>query len=179
MDNHSMITDSVWVEMHRVKGYLRQIEIYTDKKRNCNRIMIIVIICSSIICAVAAFFHEIPYVPWINILAALIVAVLTCIKELMPQFIQPERELCELDNIHSFYSLFLDELEHLYVERFDIKSDVNDKIMNDRLFQLKKTEGDRVTRINILCRNFSEDEKNKIKEETESYFKAKYNNNIQ
>lgn len=179
MDSNSMITDSVWVEMHKVKGYLRQIELYTDRKRNRNRFLNIIIIISSIVCAVASFFHEVPYIPWINILAALVVAVITCLKELIPQFIQPERELCELDTIHSFYSTFLDELEHLFVERFDIKSHVNDNIMNDRLFQLKKKEGDRVTRINLLCRNFTEDEKNKIKEETESYFKAKYNNKKQ
>lgn len=176
MGNHSMITDSVWVEMHRVKGYLRQIEIYTDRKRNCNRIMNNIIICSSIICAVAAFFHEIPYVPWINILAALIVAVLTCLKELIPHFIQPERELCELDNIHHYYSSFLDELEHLYVKRFDEKSEIDDSKMNDYLYQLKGTEEDRASKINILCHNFTEDEKRIIKEETELYFKTKYNN---
>ncbi len=179
MESNSMITDSVWVEMHRIKGYLRQIELYTDRKRNRNRVINIIIIISSIVCAVASFFHEVPYIPWISILAALVVAIVTCLKELMPQFIQPERELCELDNIHSFYSTFLDELEHLYIERFDIKSDVNDNIMNERLYQLQKTEGDRVTRINILCRNVTEEEKIKIKDETESYFKAKYNNKKQ
>lgn len=171
-----MITDSVWVEMHRVKGYLRQIELYTDRKRNRYRLINIVIICSSIICALAAFFHEVPYVPWINILAALIVALLTCLKELMPHFIQSERELCELDNIHKFYSSFLDELEHLYLKRFDEKSEINDSNMNDYLYQLKKTEEDRSTKINILCHNFTENEKRIIKEETEMYFKAKYNN---
>lgn len=176
MEKNSLITDSVWVEMHRVKGFLMQIELYTDRKRNHNRILNVVIICSSILCAVASFFHSVPYVPWISILSAMLVAVITCLKELIPQFIQPERELCELDNIHDFYNSLLQDLEYLYVQRFDKHSKVDDNTMNARLYQLKKTEGDRVSRINTLCRKIKKDEKKRIIEETKLYFKTKYCN---
>ena len=176
MDNKSLITNSVWVEMHRVKGYLKQIEIYTDRKRHSNRVLNLIIICSSILCAIASFFHNIPYIPWISIVFAMVVAVLTCVKELMPQFIQPERELCELDNIYNFYNLFLHDLEHLFLQRFDEKTEIDDKMMNERLHQLLRTEGDRVTRINVLCRKIKEGEKCRIEDETKLYFKTKYNN---
>ena len=178
MDNNSLITNSVWVEMHRIKGYLRQIEIYTDRKRHSNRMLNSIIICSSILCAIASFFHDVPYFSWISIVFALVVAVLTCVKELMPHLIQPERELCELDNIHNFYSSFLQDLEYLYVQRFDAKSEIDDKIMNDRLYQLQKSEGDRVAKINLLCRKFKEEEKRKIIDETELYFRTKYNKQL-
>ena len=177
MENISIITNSVWVEMHRVKGFLMQIEMYTDRKRNCNMILNAVIICLSIICAVASFFHNVPYIPWVSILSALLVAVITCLKEFMPHLLQPERELCELDNIHNYYSSILHELEYLYVQRFDKQSNVDDHTMNERLNQLKKTEGDRVTRINMLCRKFKEAEKDKIIKETKTYFNTKYNSN--
>ncbi|MBQ6378002.1 MAG: hypothetical protein IJJ56_04320 [Prevotella sp.] len=172
-----MITDSIWVEMHRVKGFLMQIELYTDRKRNSNRILNTVIVCSSIICAVASFFHNVPYVPWISILSAMLVAVVTCLKELIPHFIQPERELCELDNIHDFYTVLLQELEYLYVQRFDKHSNVDDNAMNDRFHELMKTEGNRMTRINILCRKIKDVEKKRIIEETNNYFRTKYCNN--
>ena len=172
-----MSTDSVWVEMHKVKGYLRQIEIYTDRKRNRNRTMTIIIVCSSVLCAISAFFSQYPCGRWISIILALLVAVTSCVKELIPKWIQPERELCELDEIHCFYSGYLVELEHLYVQRFDMKSKINDSIMNERLYKLQKTEGDRMNRINILCRSFTEEEKKRIAEETITYFRRKYNKN--
>lgn len=172
-----MITDSVWVEMHKVKGYLRQIEIYTDRKRNRNRLMAIIIVCSAVLCAISAIFSQYPCGRLISIILALLVAVTTCVKELMPQWIQPERELCELDEIHRFYSGLLIELEHLYVQRFDMKSKINDSIMNERLYKLQKTEGDRMNRINDLCRSFTEEEKKRIAEETITYFRRKYNKN--
>ena len=172
-----MITDSLWVEMHKVKGYLRQIEKYTDRKRHQNRMISIIIVCSSVLCAVFSIFSQYPCGRWIGFILALFVAITTCIKELIPQWVQPERELCELDEIHHFYSGMLIELEHLYVQRFDSKSKIDDSKLIERLYKLQKTEGDRVDRINELCRRFTEKERKQIVEETELYYRRKFNQN--
>lgn len=171
-----MATDSVLVEMYRVKGFLRQIEIYTNRKRNCNRNYSAFIIVCSIICAIASFFSGVHYAKWITTTSAIFVALATLFKDIVHLFSQPESELCELDNLHTFYKGYLCDLEHLYEKRFDEKSKMDESKMIEEFNKIRRKEENREERLNKLCRRIYKSEKKIINDDTINYFKIKYGN---
>ncbi len=173
----SMIVNSYWLEMHKAYGIQKQIEIYTDRKRHCNRVVSVVQLIAVVVCSIASFFTQLQWGHWLTIVFAVFVAVATFIKEFIPQVSQPEGELCELDKIHDFYKDYLQKLEFHYIQRFDEKLKVDDNTLNKFFNDIKKTEGDRITTINRLCRKMKEEEKKRIKEETDQYFRIKFNSN--
>ena len=173
----SIISNSYWLEMHKAYGIQKQIEIYTARKRNCNRVVSVVLLIAVVVCSIASFFSQYMWGHWLTVALAVIVAFATFIKEFIPQVSQPEGELCELDKIHEFYKDYLQKLEFHYIQRFDEKLKVDDNMMNKFFNEIKNTEGDRITTLNRLCRKMKDDEKKRIKEETEQYFRIKYNSN--
>ena len=169
-----MTTNSVYNELYRVKALLTQIEIYTDRKRRWNRIGSIVIVICAPITALLAYFSENSCYRWAAIISACIVALITIAKDYLKIIMQPESEIFELDDLHSFYNDYLIKLERLYELRFLKESDINDLKMNDKFYELRLTEGNRMQRVNILCRRFSKEEKKRIEELTVNHYKTKY-----
>lgn len=174
-----MITNSVYNELYRVKALLTQIEIYTDRKRRWNRIGSIVIVICAPMTALLAYFSQNSYCRWAAIVSAFIVALITIAKDYLKIIMQPDAEMFELDDLHSFYNDYLIKLERLYELRFLKESDINDLKLNDSFYELRLTEGNRMQRVNILCRRFSKDEKKRIEELTINYYKTKYNMNYE
>lgn len=170
-----MTTDSVYTEMYRIKGMLRQIEIYTDRKRRWNRIASILIVISSFICALASFFSGYQPLRWVTIASAILVAFATLAKDFLHILLQPESEMCELDTIHTFYKGYLISLENIYEQRFDVKSKMDESKLNAEYKKIRQTEGDRDMRVDKLCRKFSNRERKQIKDDTITYFN-KYKN---
>lgn len=167
-----MITERVWEEMHKAKGYLLMIELYTDRKRKDNRIISYIIILASIMCALSATFY---LNRWITIIASIFVAISTVAKEFLPNIIQPESELAELDTIHVFYKEYLQKLENLFTKRYDEETDVNDEKMRLQFEKIVKTEGRNESELNRLCRKMKKKEKKWIEEQVSDYFQRIYN----
>lgn len=166
-----MITNRVWEEMYKVKGYILQIEDYTDNKRKLNRNVSYITIICAVVSAITAFF---PDCKWGTIAASVIVAICTIIKEWVPNILQPEEELKELDEIHNFYKDYFQKLEKLFIERQDPDSQVNDSIMTERFDQIKNTEKDYETRLNRLLRTLCKKKINIIKKQVDDYFDRTY-----
>ncbi len=168
-----MITNRVWEEMNKAKSYQIQIELYTDRKRRVNRKASLLIVVMSLISAVTAFYPE---CKWATIISAGLVAIVSIIKEYIPIIVQPETELRELDNIHSFYKEYLRDLEKLFIQRFEPKSDVDDEKMNDVFCQITKMEGKNEEELNLLCRKMKKEERKEINERTKKYFDRNFKN---
>ena len=163
----NMITKRVCVEMYKAKGYQKQIELYTDRKRWVNRKIIYLIVGTSFICAITACF---PQCRLATFATSMIVAATTIIRELKPMYGQPEEELRELDRISVFYKGYLHELENLFILRYDSKSDMNDMQMADKFDKIVKSEGDNETNLNRLCRKLKQKERDIIQKDTKNYF---------
>lgn len=168
-----MITKRVWEEMHKAKTYQIQIELYTDRKRRVNRRGSVLIVLLSLISAITAVFPE---CKWATIVSSGLVAVLAVIKEYIPIIAQPETELRELDAIHYFYKEYLQQLEKLFNQRFDTKSDMDDEKMNELFYQIIKTEGKNEEVLNSLCRKMKKDERKQVLERTNNYFDRNFKN---
>ena len=169
-----MVIERVWEEMHKAKAYLLQIELYTDRKRKHNRLISRLIVLASVVCASSAPFHV---CKWITISASFLVAIATIVKECLPNIIQPESELMELDKIHDFYKDYLQKLESLFTKRYDLKSEVNDDKMLTQFEKILKTEGKNESELNRLCRGMTTREREKIIEQVSDYFQRNFNNN--
>ena len=175
----SMIVDRVWDEMHKVKGFLFQIDFYTNRKRRLNRRITYLTIISAFICAFLALFNNCELSKWIVFSLSLFVAITTTVKEFLPNFIQAEEELKEIDKIYDFYKEYLQKLEKLFRERYYLNTDVDDIKMESRFNSIVKTDVDMESRLNRLCRDLTDDERINIRKKTIDYFNRNFlNNNI-
>ena len=163
------INNRVWDEMYNVYGYILQIEFYTDKKRKCNRNVSYTTVICAVISAITAFF---PDCKWGTMAASIIVAVLTIIKEWVPNILQPESELKELDEIHVFYKDYFQKLEKLFMDRQE--PIINDAEMTSQFDKIKKTEKDKETRLNNLIWKISDKDLEKLNKQTQEYFDRTY-----
>lgn len=166
-----MITQRVAGEMYKVRGYLYQIEIYTNRKRKWNRIVNFLIAFVAIIGAV--FYKEGEY-QVVTFYASLLVATATVARECLPFIVQPESEMQELDRLYAFYNQYLANLEHLYMLRFEEKSDVDNIKMQDSFLLIRRSEGSSEADINKLCRKMYYWENKKVIELTKTYFKTHF-----
>ena len=101
----SMIVNRIWTEMHKIKGYVVQIEIYTSRKRNGNKLATICAIVASVLCFLSSIIPG--NIWWITSIIAFASASSMLLKEFLPFIKQPESELIQLDRIHDFYKEYL------------------------------------------------------------------------
>lgn len=170
-----MIVNRVWTEMHKVKGYVVQIDVYTSRKRNCNRMAMIAIIVSSILC----FLSSVIPADWIQnryvtAIIALVTAAIALIKEFSTFIKQPENELIQLDRIRDFYKDYLRQLENIFTLRYNKKSEINDEKMMDSYNKIADTEGTHESDLNRLKLKLTKREENKVIKITREYFQINY-----
>lgn len=179
----SIIVNKVWSEMHRIKSWLIQIELYTDRQRHNTKVYSMVVIVSSMICLLCAIANPIiqnnlqqySYIcNWLIGLSSITATITSVIKDFMPQIKQPESELFELDKLHNFYTGFFQKLEVAFILRYDEKSDMNDEKLINEYDNIAKTEGNRQSKMNNLIRGLSKKEKKIIDDQTEQYFQITY-----
>ena len=169
-----MTTQRVRGEMFNTKSHLLQIEIYTSRKRQWNRVANFIITAIAIIGALA--YKDSDYSN-VTFYSAVIVAFATVAKECLPFIVQSEDDLRELDRLHSFYAQYLLKLEKIYLQRYQEKSDVDDVKLLDLFTAIKESEGDAEADLNRLTRYLFPWEKKKIKKETKDYFDTHFLNN--
>ena len=181
----SFIVNRVWIEMHRIKSWLIQIELYTHRKRHNAKVVTFLIIATSllsVLCAIIQpFIHsnlqEYAFIcNWIIGISSITAALSTVVRDFMPQVTQPESEICELDKLHDFYTDYLHQLEIVFMQRYSSDPEMNDKKLTNCFTRIAKSEGDNQSRMNRLIRGLTNSEKKTIDERTVNYFQVTFNN---
>jgi hypothetical protein len=179
----SFIVNRVWTEMYRIKSWLIQIDIYTDRKRRNSKYVSIIIIGTALLCLICAivqlilkiFFQDFaPLCNWIIGVSSIIAAIATTIKDFMPHVMQPERELCDLDRLHEFYSSYFQKLEKAFILRYDPNSDMNDTKLTQCFDRIVSTEGENQSKMKHLIHKLKNKEKRMIDKRTDDYFNVTY-----
>ena len=157
----------IWEEMKQAKANILCLQKYTDKKRGRLRYynMSIALLASG--GALGSVINM-----WIPTVTSFIVAFGSIIKSVMPNFLQTEPELLELDGLSDFYSEYLNHLEKIW---YDSDNDIIDeqKAMS-QFFELKESECDKASILNRGVTNISKKMQNRINEEAGEYINRVY-----
>lgn len=157
-----IIRNKIFEEIKQSEAYILGLQKYTDKMRKRNRIFQSLLACSSCIGTLGAFISL--YIP----AATSILATMGVIgKQIIPNLLQDEKELSELDRLMNFYTNYLTTLEIIWYE-FE-----NEKIDDDeaahRFLHLKETEGDKPSTYNKLVYHISSKMQTEIDIESQIY----------
>lgn len=88
------VRNKIWEEFKQAKANVVCIRRYNSVQRQLNCIyQIFIAVCAAVGTFSFGFSDKIPFV------ALLSIAIVSLIKAIFPQIIQPEQELCELDGI--------------------------------------------------------------------------------
>jgi ABC-type transporter MlaC component len=109
---------------------------------------------------------------WFAVGATSIIAVITIIKAALPNLIQTEEELSELDRLMDYYNQYLNKLENLWYNFYSDK--INEQEMMKLLFSYKDEECNKSSVLNKGIRALSEVEQKKIDEQCREYINRVY-----
>lgn len=157
----------IWEELKQAKANILCLQKYTDRRRANNRYYNGFVAITVSAGALGYIIDE--YVPLITSIA---VGFVSIIKSIMPNFLQTEPELSELDNLSDFYVRYMNSLERIWYD-FDHDFIYEQETMN-RFFNLKETECDKESILNKGVRNISPKMQAKIDEEATEYINRVY-----
>lgn len=157
----------IWEEMKQAKANILCMQIYTDKRRAGNRWYNLFIAFFSALGALGGIFNfKIPAV------TSIIVAFVSIMKSVMPNFLQTEPELAELDKLSDYYNCYLNSLEKIWYN-FDHEF-INEKDTMSSFFDLKEVECDKQSILNRGIRNIPKKMQDKINAKAEEYINRVY-----
>lgn len=143
--------NKIWEELRQANANITCIQRYTDRNRKISRYFnAIIIICASV-GTIGGVYNQ-----WIAVIASGLVALSTILKSLMPNFIQSEQELTELDRLMDYYSKYLNKLEMIWYNCYE--KHISEKDAVEQLFLIKDDEADKRSTMNKLVRNLSKKE---------------------
>lgn len=163
------VRNRIWEELRQAKANIICIQRYTDKVRRKSRIFNITII----ICASTGALGGI-YEQWIAVIASALIAVSSVLKALLPNFIQSEQELSELDRLMVFYAKYFNSLEKIWYEHE--KKITDEQSIMKNFFALKAEECDPCSNLNKGIRKIPDDEMEQINAEANEYVERVYLN---
>lgn len=165
-----IVRNKIWEELRQAKANIICIQRYTDRNRKWSRYFDATIIVLASTGTLGGVFQQ--YI--ISAITSGLVALSTIIKSLLPNFIQSEQELTELDRLMDYYSRYLNKLERIwYIEE---NEHINEKEAIEQLFDIKDDEADKFSSMNKLVRNISDKELKKINERARDYVNRVYFN---
>ena len=157
----------IWEELKQAKANIICLQKYTDRRRAYNRWYNGFIAITASIGALGFAINE--YIPFIT---SLLVGIVSIIKSILPNFLQTEPELSELDYLSDFYTRYMNSIEKIW---YDFDHDfTNEKETMTLFFKLKESECDKESILNKGVRNISKKLQNKIDEESEEYINRVY-----
>lgn len=162
-----IVRNKIWEELRQAKANIICIQRYTDRNRKWSRYFNAIIIVLASGGTLGGIFKQ-----WIAVIASGLVAISTILKSLMPNFIQSEQELTELDRLMDYYSRFLNKLEKIWYNNYE--NIISDKEAISQLFDIKDDEADKCSTMNKLIRHLSEKEKKNINREAKEYVDRVY-----
>lgn len=157
----------IWNELNMAKQYTSNIAKYTSRQRQTNEIIDLIIVSLSIISVVGYYIHE-----WIPIIGIIISLVWKYAKKIIPFFRQEDKDLSELDALHTFYESYVNRLEHFWY--LHITNQIDDKVLMSLFFREKESEANKKAKLNGLLKKIKESDNIESQQETEEYLNQVY-----
>lgn len=157
----------IWEELKQAKAYIVCIQKYTDRKRSRNRWFNAFVAIASSVGALGYTVNEL-----IPVGTSIAVGFVSIVKSVLPNFLQTEPELSELDNLSDFYIHYMNSLEKLWYEHE--YNHVGEKEIMERFFELKESECDKESMMNKGIRYISDRFQKEINKEAEEYINKVY-----
>lgn len=157
----------IWNELNMAKQYTSNIAKYTSRQRQTNEIIDLIIVSLSIISVVGYYIYE-----WIPIIGIIISLVWKYAKKIIPFFRQEDRDLSELDALHTFYESYVNRLEHFWY--LHITNQIDDKVLMSLFFREKESEANKKAKLNGLLKKIKESDNIESQQETEEYLNQVY-----
>lgn len=157
----------IWEELKQVKINILCLQKYTDRRRAYNRYYNAFIAIVSSIGALGFSLNEL-----IPFYASLVVGFVSIVKSILPNFLQSETELSELDNLSDFYVQYMNSLERIWYN-FE-KGCVSEEETMKCFFELKETECNRQSKFNKGVRNISKEFQSQLNEGATEYINRVY-----
>lgn len=163
------VRNKLWEEFKQVKANVVCIRRYNSVQRQLNSIyQIFIAVCAAVGTFSFGFSDRIPF------FALLSIAIVSLVKAIFPQIIQPEQELCELDGIMDYYNSFMNKMEVFFYQLDkDLKND--DEVIQE-LFVLKEDECNKKSKMNRLIRWIPKRMQKKVDAEVQTYIEEVYYN---
>lgn len=157
----------IWEELKQAKANILCLQKYTDIRCAHNRYYNGFIALTASIGALGFPINE--YIPFI---ASLLIGFVSITKSIMPNFLQSEPELSELDNLSNFYVHYMNSLEKIW---YDHEHEfTEEKETMELFFKLKDSECDKESIFNKGVRYISKGLQKKIDEQAEEYINRVY-----
>lgn len=157
----------IWEELKQAKANIICLQKYTDRKRSRNRWYSAFVALTSSAGALGYAINEL-----IPVYTSIAVGFVSIIKSILPNFIQTEPELSELDNLSDFYVRYMNSLEKIWYDHE--YNHIDEKATMDHFFELKETECDKESSMNRGVRNISRKFQKEIDKEAEEYINRVY-----
>lgn len=157
----------IWEELKQAKVNIICLQKYTDRKRSKNRIYNAFVALTSSAGALGYVINEM-----IPVYTSIAVGFFSIVKSILPNFIQTEPELSELDNLSDFYVQYMNSLEKIWYNH-EYKH-IDEKATMDCFFELKETECNQQSKMNKGVRNISRKFQTEIDSEAEEYVNRVY-----
>lgn len=163
------VRNKIWEEFKQAKANVVCIRRYNSLQRQLNSIyQIFIAVCAAVGTFSFGFSDKIPFI------ALLSIAIVSLVKAIFPQILQPEQELCELDGMMDYYNSFMNKLEMFFYE-LDKQQKTDDEVMKE-LFSLKDEECLKESKMNKLIRWIPKRMQKKIDAEVQTYIDEVYYN---
>ena len=157
----------IWEELKQAKANILCLQKYTDIRRAHNRYYNGFIALTASIGALGFPINE--YIP---LIASLLIGFVSITKSIMPNFLQSEPELSELDNLSNFYVHYMNSLEKIWYDH-DHEFTTEKEAM-ELFFKLKDSECDKESIFNKGVRHISKELQKKIDKQAEEYLNRVY-----
>lgn len=162
-----IVRNRIWEELRQAKANIICIQRYTDRNRKISRYF-----NGGIILLAAAGALGGAYEQWIAVIASGLVAVSTILKSLLPNFIQSEQELTELDRLMDYYSKYLNKIEKIWYNYENKCIEEQDAV--NQFFETKDDEADKYSSMNKLVRSIPDKENDEINALAKEYVNRVY-----
>lgn len=157
----------IWNELNMAKQYTSNIAKYSSRQRQTNEIIDVIIVSLSIL-SIAGFYIQ----NWIPIIGVIFSLVWKYAKKIIPFFRQDDKDLVELDALHTFYESYVNRLEHFWY--LHITEQIDDKVLMSLFFREKESEANKKARLNVLLKKINESDNIEAQQETEEYLNQVY-----
>ena len=162
-----MLRNEICEEMKATKTNSLCCQNYTDKSRKRNRLYNILLVGIATIGAPAFFLNH-----WCAFITTIIVAIGEFFKNFVPLISQPEKELCNIDDINKFYNELLVKLEDLW-DKSELKTQDENNIRK-QFTLLRKNSSQPCVEMNKLIHHISDKENQRFMKEADEYLKRKF-----
>lgn len=160
----------IWNELNMAKQYTSNIAKYTSRQRQTNEIIDVIIVSLSVISIGGYYLYE-----WIPIIGIIISLVWKYAKKIIPFFRQDDKDLVELDALHSFYESYFNRLEHFWY--LHDTNQIDNKVLMALFFREKESEANKKAKLNELLKKINESDNIESQQEAEEYFKQVHKSN--